>query len=246
MNRFAIDINADVGEGIGNESVIMPYLSSCNIACGGHAGDAETMQQVVKLAREHKVKIGAHPSFPDPEGFGRQPMSMPCAALYSSIKSQIKALMSVLREEHTQLHHIKPHGALYNMAAKDERTAIVILEAVKSIPLPLVLYVPYGSVISNLAKEENIRTTFEVFADRNYNDDLSLVSRSEADAIITDPDQMCAHVIRMISRGVVRTISGKEVPIQAETVCVHGDNPEAIQLIKNLREKLDEAGIKVR
>ena len=245
MYRYAIDINADVGEGIGNEADIMPYLSSCNIACGAHAGDQDIMREVIRLAKANKVKIGGHPSYPDREGFGRKPVAMSCAALYSSIKSQLDTLMTILREEHAQLHHVKAHGALYNQAASDERTAIVVLEAIKSIPLPLKVYVPYGSVIARLAKEENIRIKYEVFADRNYNDDLTLVSRSEADALITDPNELCEHVIRMITTGKVKTISGNEIPIEAATICVHGDNPQAIRLIKTLREELNKELIHV-
>ena len=148
MSNISIDINADIGEGIGNEADLMPLLSSCNIACGGHAGNKETMRMCVKLAAQHCVKIGAHPSFPDLENFGRKKVNMSCAALYQSLKNQIKDLMNVVREEHAALHHVKPHGALYNLAARDKTTAEVIVEVMKSIHFPLRLYVPYGSIIS--------------------------------------------------------------------------------------------------
>lgn len=243
---LSIDINADVGEGLNNESKLLPLLSSCNIACGGHAGDADTMRSVVQIANQHKVKIGAHPSFPDKENFGRKVMDMPCAALYSSIKGQIKDLMQVIRAEHGQLHHVKPHGALYNLAAKDKRTAEVIIEVMKSIPLPLKLYVPYGSVIAEMASIENIPITFEAFADRNYNEDLSLVSRSDTNAIISEPKEMFDHVYRMIAKQKVRSISGVEVTIKAQTFCIHGDNPRAIKLVKYLRKKLPKSGIKIQ
>lgn len=246
MSDFLIDINADVGEGINNEDRLLPLVSSCNIACGGHAGDVESMRRVVQIAKEHRVKIGAHPSYPDRENFGRKAVDISCAALFSTVKAQIKSLMSVLREAHMQLHHVKPHGALYNKAAEDKETAIVIIEALKSIQLPLKLYVPYGSVIAEEARQQKIPFTYEAFADRNYNEDLSLVSRSEEKAVITDPKEMFEHVKRMIIDQRVKTISGVEVKIEAETFCIHGDNPQAIQLLKSLRKNLDNLAIGIQ
>lgn len=246
MNHKIIDINVDAGEGIGNESQLMPYIASCNIACGGHAGDFNTMQNVVKLAQQYRVKIGAHPSFPDKENFGRQPMDLSYAALFSSIKSQIDDLIKVLNRENALLHHIKPHGALYNLAAVDEPIAKVIIEVMKSIALPLKLYVPYKSVIADLALKENIQITYEAFADRNYNTDLSLVSRSEKNALIEDFDLVFEHVFKMISEEKVKTIQDSEIDIIAETFCVHGDHPKAVDLIKNLNKKLKVNGYKIR
>lgn len=246
MDHKIIDINVDVGEGIGNESQLMPYIASCNIACGGHVGDFNTMQDVVKLAQQHRVKIGAHPSFPDKENFGRQPMDMSCAALFSSIKNQIDDLIKVLNRENALLHHIKPHGALYNLAAVDDRTANVIVEVMKSMALPIKLYVPYKSVIADLALRENIQITYEAFADRNYNNDLTLVSRSETNALIDDSDLVFEHVFRMISDKKVKTIQGSEIDIKAETFCVHGDHPKAVSLIKNLNRKLEANTYKIR
>lgn len=246
MTNISIDINADIGEGIGNEADLMPLLSSCNIACSGHAGDLETMKWCVELAKQHRVKIGAHPSFPDKENFGRQVVDMSCTALYQTIKNQIKALMNVVREQHAALHHVKPHGALYNLAVTDKKTAEVIVEVMKSIHLPLKLYVPYGSVISELATKENIPITYEVFADRNYNDDLSLVSRAKENALIKDVDVMTRHIQNMILHKKVKTINGVEVPLEAETICVHGDNPEALKLVEKLRQNLIDFGVKIQ
>lgn len=246
MNVISIDINADVGEGINNEAELLPLISSCNIACGGHAGDIETMRAVVQLAKRHRVKIGAHPSFPDKENFGRKIIKMSYAALYTSIKNQIKSLMNVVRNEHAAMHHVKPHGALYNLAAKDLDTAKVIVEVMKSIALPLELYVPYGSVIADLATKENIPIMYEAFADRNYNEDLSLVSRSEKNAMISNTDDMFKHVHQMIKQQKVTAISGVEVVLEAGTFCIHGDNPKALILTQNLREKLSNCGIKIQ
>ena len=246
MKDILIDINADIGEGIGNEVDLMPLLSSCNIACGGHAGDLETMKMCVELAKQYRVKIGAHPSFPDTKNFGREIMSMSCSALYQTIKNQIKALMTVVRDQHAALHHVKPHGALYNLAAKDKKTAEVIVEVMKSIHLPLKLYVPYGSIISGIAVKEGIPITYEVFADRNYNDDLSLVSRTKENAIIKNVDVMTSHIQNIILHKKVKAVSGVEVPLEAETICVHGDNPEAISLVKKLRQNLIDLGVKIQ
>ena len=246
MDYKTIDINVDMGEGIGNESQIMPYIASCNIACGGHAGNFKTMQDIVKLARKYRVKVGAHPSFPDKENFGRLPMDMSCAALFSSIKNQIDHLIKVLNRENALLHHIKPHGALYNLAAVDERIANVIIEVMKSIALPIKLYVPYKSVIADLAFKENIQMTYEAFADRNYNDDLTLVSRSENNALIEDSAMVFQHVFRMISEQKVMTIQGSEIGIKADTFCIHGDHPKVVNLIRYLKEKLEVKGYKIR
>jgi UPF0271 protein len=246
MHNISIDINADIGEGIGNEAELMPLLSSCNIACGGHAGDYDSMKLCVELAKQNRVKIGAHPSFPDKENFGRKVVDMSCAALYQTIKNQIKALMNVAREQYAAMHHVKPHGALYNLAAKDKTTAEVIVEVMKSIHLPLKLYVPYGSVISEIAMNEGVPITYEVFADRNYNDDLSLVSRTRENAVILDAGKMTSHVQNMVLHKKVKTNSGVEVSIKVETICVHGDNPEALKLIKKLRQNLMDSGIKIQ
>ena len=243
MKNLTIDINADVGEGMGNEIELMPYLSSCNIACGGHAGDYSSMQEVVKLAKKYQVKIGAHPSFLDRKNFGRLDLEITSADLYTSLKKQIRNLLKVLGEEHVLLHHIKPHGALYNLAAKDEKTARVIIEVIKSIALPLKLYAPYKSVIAQLALSENIDIKFEGFADRNYNDDLTLVSRQKENAVLHDASEVFEHVFRMISQGNVKTVTGKEVRIEAHTFCIHGDNPKAIGLVNRLKNNLESKGI---
>jgi UPF0271 protein len=243
---FHIDINADVGEGIGNESKIMPYLSSCNIACGGHAGDLKTMTEVVKLANLHSVKIGAHPSFPDKTNFGRVEMTLSAADLYSSLKQQIRALQNVLHTENAQLHHVKPHGALYNLAAKDEKIASVIIEVIKSIALPVKLYAPFNSVIARLAREEYIEVIFEGFADRNYNEDLSLVSRKNEYAILSNKAQVLTHVLSIVKDKKVKTKSGVEVPINVSTLCVHGDTKNALDILKYLSQELPKKGIQIK
>ncbi|MEL0650717.1 5-oxoprolinase subunit PxpA [Algibacter sp. TI.3.09] len=245
MEIKTIDINVDVGEGIGNESLLMPHISSCNIACGGHAGTLEIMRDVTRLAKQHRVKIGAHPSFPDKENFGRVIMGMSCVALYASIKHQIRDLLSVLKSESARLHHIKPHGALYNLAATDVKTANVIIEVIKSLMLPIKLYVPYNSVIANLAIENDIKIVYEAFADRNYNDDLSLVSRQENNALIHEKNDLFNHVFKMVSEQKVRAIQGRDIEILADTYCLHGDQPNVVNLIQDLRSDLELHHIKI-
>jgi UPF0271 protein len=242
----SIDINADLGEGVDNEAELMPYLSSCNIACGGHIGDVVSMTKVVKLAKKHNVKIGAHPSFPDKENFGRVDMVISSADLYGSLKQQIRALQSILHSENAQLHHIKPHGALYNLAARDEKTAQVIIEVLKSIAMPIKLYVPYNSKLAEIASNENIQVTFEAFADRNYNEDLSLVSRKKDNALLIENDEVLHHVLHMINHKKVKTISGVEVPIKASTFCVHGDTKNAIGILKYLNRELPKYQVDIK
>lgn len=246
MQTKTIDINVDVGEGGGNESVLMPYVSSCNIACGGHAGNLKTMREVVKLAKNHGVKIGAHPSYPDIENFGRKPMEISCVALFTSLKKQIDDLIAIVQDENTQLHHIKPHGALYNMAMTDTKIATTIVEVMKSMALPVNLYVPYNSMIETVALKNNIPITYEAFADRNYKEDLSLVSRTATNALIYDATAVFNHVYFIINTQKVKTITGAKVFIKADTFCVHGDTPNASELLKNLYENLELIDIKIR
>ncbi|MDN3492981.1 5-oxoprolinase subunit PxpA [Winogradskyella bathintestinalis] len=245
MKNFGIDINADVGEGVGNESELMPYISSCNIACGGHAGDTSTMTEVVKLAKQHHIKIGAHPSFPDTLNFGRVNVNMSSRDLYNSLKQQINALLTVLHTEKADLHHLKPHGALYNLAAKDKKTAKVVIDVIKGIKMPIELYVPFNSVIAELAKLENIPMTFEAFADRNYNDDLSLVSRQNENAILHEKEAILKHVLNIIKHQKVTSINGVELTLKASTICVHGDTKNALEIIKYLSDNLKAKGIQI-
>lgn len=246
MDVFTIDINADVGEGVGNDSELLPIISSCNIACGGHTGNEASMRDTVRLAIKHATKIGAHPSFPDKANFGREVVNMSCTALYQSLKQQIEYLKRIVKEEQGLLHHVKPHGALYNLAAKDVSTAEVIVEVMKRFHQPLKLYVPYGSVIAKIAQKEAVEITYEAFVDRNYNDDLSLVSRKELNALITDSEVMYNHVYNMIVHEKIRTINDRELAIKAATFCVHGDTPNALQLVRDLIKKLNTSGIRIQ
>lgn len=246
MPPYHIDLNADVGEGIGNEHQLMPFLSSCSIACGGHAGDSETMKHVLKLAKMHSVKVGAHPSYPDKENFGRQRMDISYSALYTSLKEQIEALQAIAKNQSMQLHHVKPHGALYNIAAKEKETASVIVDVMKRFHVSLKLYVPYRSVIAEIAISENIPVVYEAFADRNYNNDLSLVSRTEKNALIADNKIMLQHVLNIITNKKIKTVNGVEVDVIAQTLCLHGDHNNSVLFAKNLSKNLSKSGVKIQ
>lgn len=241
-----VDINADVGEGIGNEAALMPYISSCNIACGGHAGDALIMNEVLSLAKKHDVKIGAHPSFPDKVNFGRKPMAITFTELLKSLEDQVHTLKDIAKQHQLRLHHIKVHGALYNLAATNLNYAELIIELIHSIDGSLKLYTPYRSSLANLAVSNGIDVCFEAFADRNYNCDLTLVNRAETNALIFDKKEIAKRVYKMISHQKMRVISGEEIKIEADTICIHGDTKNAVEIAKYLFEYLSSKSIKFK
>ncbi len=229
-----MDINCDLGEGIGKDEQIMPFISSCNIACGIHAGNVSMMKSTVQLAKKNNVQIGAHPSFSDRENFGRIEMFIPKNILRSQIINQIASLNEIAKKEGAKLHHVKPHGALYNMAAKFNDVAMAVIEAIQFFDENLILYVPYGSLIAYKARKFKISYYNEVFADRNYNDDLTLVSREEPEAIIENPSRINERILRIINEGTIVSLNGKIISMKADTFCVHGDNPNVVKIVKDL------------
>ncbi|PKD16663.1 lactam utilization protein LamB [Salegentibacter salinarum] len=240
-----IHINCDLGEGGDFDAELMPHISACNIACGGHAGTLETMQQTIKLAAEYDIEIGAHPSYPDKENFGRNPMNISAEELQRSIVAQILSLKQLAEAEGVKLTHVKPHGALYNEAAKDEKTAQVIIDSVLEFDQKLALFCPPNSVISELA-EGKIPVVFEAFADRNYELDLSLVSRSKPNALITEKEAVFNHLYSMFSEEKVTSENGKNISLKADTFCLHSDTPNSVEIIKFLEQKFAESNIKIR
>lgn len=240
-----IDINCDVGEGLHNEHLLMPYISSCNIACGGHFGDANTVDKTIKIAIKNKVKIGAHPSFPDTNNFGRKVMQISDEELKRSIQNQLDLLLERLSFFNEQLHHIKPHGALYNIIAVDEKLAILFIESTQKYLKDTFLYVPYNSVIEQIALKNNIKIKYEAFADRNYNDDLKLVSRTYKNALITDKEEVCNHIFYMINHQKVKTISGLSKEIKADTFCVHGDTENAVEIVKYMHQQFQKEELRI-
>lgn len=250
MNAI-IDLNCDMGESygawtMGRDNDVLPFVSSANIACGFHGGDPSTMRKTVAAAIKHGVAIGAHPGLPDLAGFGRRVMQITPDEAYDSVVYQIGALAGVAASQGARLHHVKAHGALYNMAAKDAVLARAICEAVRDIDPSLVLYGLAGSKLIEAAQAAGLKAASEVFADRSYQDDGSLTPRSHAGAMIEDVDQAVAQVVRMVKEGVVRSQSGKDVPVQADTLCIHGDQPNALVFASGIRRALEAAGIRIQ
>jgi len=250
-NVYSIDINCDMGESygpyvVGNDRAIMPFITSANIACGFHAGDPAVMEQTLILALEHQVKIGAHPGFPDLQGFGRRKMDISPREVYQIVVYQIGALQAFVTTLGGKMHHVKPHGALYNMAAKDDKLAEAIAEAVYKVNPELTLYGLAGSSLVRAGEKIGLTVANEVFADRTYQKDGSLTPRSHPRALIHDANQAIAQVISMIKERKVIALTGEEVPMQADTLCIHGDGAYALIFAELIRKKLEEEGIGVK
>ena len=241
-----IDINCDMGEGVGNDDAIMPFISSANIACGFHAGDEDTMRKTVESAIKNNVAIGAHPSFFDKKNFGRTEMNLAGDEIYDLVLLQLRTIDKIIKEKDAKLHHVKPHGALYNMSAKNSHIAQAIAQAVKDFDENLILFGLSGSVSISVAEEMSLKTASEVFADRTYKDDGSLTPRSEAGALVADEEELMQQVLQMIQEKTVTTVSGKRIPIVADTVCIHGDGKHAVQFAATINEQLRANGIKIK
>ena len=240
-----IDINCDLGEGGNYDHLLMPLISSCNIACGGHAGDVETMEKTLVLAIENNTNIGAHPAYPDKENFGRSSISITTESLKKSIQKQVIALQKIAERNGVRLHHVKPHGALYNDAAKDENIAQIIVESLLEIDGDFSLFVPLNSVISKVAKDK-INIIFEGFADRNYEVDYSLVNRSKTNAVIEEKEAVFKHVFSMFQDKKIITKSGQILPCNASTFCLHSDTKNSVEILRFLHQKFSEENIKVK
>lgn len=240
-----IDFNCDLAEGGAFDAELMPFISSCNIACGGHYGNEESITTAVQLALANQVNIGAHPSYPDPENFGRKSMDISSAALKSTLKSQILAVKTITERLGGKLHHVKPHGALYNEIAKDEEKANLVMEVVKEIDENLILFTPPKSVIERLAKTK-LSIWKEGFADRNYEADFSLVSRSKNNAVLHEKEAVFLHVFLMISEGKIKVENGSFLEANFDTICLHSDTQNSVEILNYLRKKLETKYIKIR
>ena len=246
-----IDLNCDMGESfgawkMGNDLAILEHVTSANIACGFHAGDPQTMRAVVRAALAQQVKVGAHPGFPDLVGFGRRNLQATPDEVYAMVVYQVGALAAFAAAAGGRLNHVKAHGALYNMAARDRALAEAIARAVHDVDPGLVMFGLAGSEMIGAAQRLGLRCAAEVFGDRTYQDDGSLSPRSRPDAMLVDVEIAAAQVKRMALEGLVRSTSGKEVPVQADTLCVHGDQPGALDFVRRIRAELAAAGIEVR
>ncbi|MDG1572832.1 5-oxoprolinase subunit PxpA [Robiginitalea sp. M366] len=235
---YQIDINCDTGEGIGNEALLMPLIGSCNIACGGHAGDMASMEMCVSLARKHGVRIGAHPSYPDREHFGRQSLVLAPDVLQASLQEQLRAMDQVLESSGAPLHHIKAHGALYNDLAVGGALAATYLQALAAYRGIAALYAPAGSAFADQAREAGYAVIEEAFGDRAYQPDGRLVPRTQAGAVLHTPEAVLAQLLEMVFHERVRSLQGAFVPLKAQTFCIHGDTAEAYEILAYLAREL--------
>jgi UPF0271 protein len=248
--RTTIDINCDMGESygawkMGEDAAVMPYITSANVACGFHGGDPGTIRSTVKLALEHGVAIGAHPSLPDLQGFGRRVMKISPQDMYDLVLYQAGAVEAFARAAGARLHHVKCHGALYNMAANDAGLAEAMARAVKDLGGGLILYALSNSLMMKTAKKLGIRVAGEVFADRGYADDGTLAPRGSPGAMIEDAALAAQRAVSMVEDGYVTALSGVRVPVAPDTLCLHGDQPGAVAFAKAIRKAFSEHGIAV-
>ncbi len=245
-----IDLNCDLGESFGNYKIgmdeeVIKFISSANIACGFHASDPLVMAKTVSIAKENGVSIGAHPGYPDLAGFGRRNMNVTPQELKAMVQYQIGALNAFCKAVGVKMNHVKPHGAMYNMAAKDEKLALAIAEAISEVDDSLILLGLSGSELLKAANQVGLKYANEVFADRAYEEDGSLVARTKAGAIITNEKEVIERVVKMIKEQKVKTITGKEISICPHSICVHGDNPKALNFVKVIRQRLLQENIKI-
>jgi len=247
---YKVDLNCDLGESFGSYKIgldkeVISYISSANVACGFHASDPLVMAQTVELANKANVCVGAHPGLPDLVGFGRRNMDISPKEAKAMVQYQIGALESFCKAQGTKMYHVKPHGALYNMAGKDLNLAIAICEGIYEVNPDLILLALSGSKMIDAAKNIGLKVAREAFADRAYEEDGSLVSRAKEGSIITDENEAIKRVIRMIKENKVKTISGIDIPIEVDSICVHGDGIKALEFVRKIKSSLEEENIKI-
>ncbi len=249
-HMYKVDLNSDLGESFGNYTIgmdadVIAHISSANVACGYHAGDPLVMDKTVQAAKTAGVAVGAHPGYPDLMGFGRRNVACSPKEAKAYVKYQLGALMAFTKANGVKLQHCKPHGALYNMAGKDIDLALAIAEAVAEVDKDVIFLALANSKMVEAAKQVGIRVASEVFADRAYQADGSLVPRSKPGAVIHDTEEAITRTIRMVKEGKVTAITGEEVPLTADSICVHGDNPSAVEFVKNIRARLEAEGVTI-
>ncbi|MGN1022083.1 MAG: LamB/YcsF family protein [Lachnospiraceae bacterium] len=248
---YEVDLNADLGESfgayrIGMDEEVLPFISSANVACGFHASDPVVMERTVALCQKNGTAIGAHPGYPDLVGFGRRKMAVSPAELKAMVIYQIGALSAFCKAAGVPLQHVKPHGAMYNMAAKDITLARAICEGIQSVDDGLILLGLSGSKLLEAAREIGLPCRSEVFADRGYQEDGSLVPRTQEGAMITDEDEAAARVVQMVTKGTVVAVTGAEIPVEADSICLHGDSKKAVLFAQKIHGALQDAGIRIR
>jgi UPF0271 protein len=243
--NLIVDLNADLGEGSGHDAELFGLISSASIATGFHAGDADTMHAAVVGATAHGVAIGAHPSFFDRENFGRRELKVSPEQVSEAVAYQLGIFQAIATAAGVSPNHVKPHGALYNMAVRDEKLADAIARAIKSVESNLILFAPDNTDLASAGEAHGLQIAREVFADRNYLSDGWLVPRTRADALLTDPAEAAKRVLRMLREGKVRSVEGDDVNVRAETICVHGDTPGAVEFARELRSQLVSQGVRI-
>lgn len=241
-----IDLNCDMGEGMGTDAAIMPYISSANIACGYHAGDEDTIKRTIALCLRHGVAIGAHPGFADKKNFGRTPVKLPLNELYDLFAEQVLLMKDIAEKMGGVLHHVKPHGAMYNMAATGKTYAQTLAKATKDIDPKLIFYGLSHSYMIEEATALQLRTASEVFADRTYREDGTLTPRNEYNALMTDTGKMTDQALYMVNEKSVRAVTGKIIAVNADTICIHGDGAHAEIFAKEILETFVKAGISIK
>ena len=243
---LSIDINCDLGEGMPNDASIMPFISSANIACGFHAGDETTIRNTIRLAVKNHLAVGAHPGFADKENFGRVEILLPTHEYYALVMEQLVLFKEIAEQEGVVVHHVKPHGALYNLAVKNEMVATEIAKAVHDFDPSLIYYALSNSAMLRIAEDMGLKTASEVFADRTYQDDGTLTPRTQRNAILTDSEMAAKQVLMMAKDKKVTTLNGKSFPVKADTICIHGDLPQAYSFAKAICKSLKENKIDVK
>ncbi|MDA7769909.1 LamB/YcsF family protein [Candidatus Pelagibacter sp.] len=246
-----ININCDLGEkskfhSIKNDPELLNVVNSANIACGYHAGDEQTMDMVIQISKKNGVSLGAHPSFNDPENFGRKRMNLSSLEIKKLIFDQYEILQKIAQKYNENVTHIKPHGALNNMACEDLELATTLAVAIKEINKDIIYLVPTGSQMEVAAKKNSLRIACEIFADRNYEDNGNLISRSKPNALITDPELAKKHVLGMVKNQAINCLSGKQIPCEIDSVCIHGDNESSLATAKSIRDNLIDNGLKLK
>jgi UPF0271 protein len=243
--KLSVDLNADLGEGSGHDAELFELISSANIATGFHAGDPALIFDSICAAKERGVAVGAHPSFADRENFGRKEIAVPVPDLFAQLVYQIGAFRSLALAAGVRPNHVKPHGALYNMAVRDEKMADAIAEAIIAVDPSLILFAPANSAMERAGRKAGLEIAREIFADRNYLNDGWLVPRTRPDALLHDPKQAAERVLRMLREGKVRSVEGRDVEVRGETICVHGDTPGAVEFARELRMQLEREGVRI-
>jgi 5-oxoprolinase (ATP-hydrolysing) subunit A len=243
--NLVVDLNADLGEGSGHDEELFQLISSANVATGFHAGDADSMHAAVSAAKALGVAVGAHPSFWDRENFGRKELNVSAGEVFDAMKYQLGIFQAIAAAAGIQPNHVKPHGALYNIAVRDQTLADAIARAIESVDPKLILFAPDKSELTHAGEAHGLQVAREIFADRNYLNDGWLVPRTRPDALLRDPREAAERVLRMLREGRVRSVEGRDVEVRGETICVHGDTPGAVEFARELRSRLEHEGVRI-